>query len=334
MDGARGFTVSVGTDILLKDIGISPQNVLRRADLPADLFSRKSVKVSPDEYYRLWRSLEEEANDPMLPIRIGEALSVEAFDPLLFAALSSPNLNTALDRISRFKPLISPVRLELDAGTAITTLWIHFPSASENPPTSLVAAELIFFVQLARLATRANVRPVRVLASRALAPAYAYADYFGVSPIAGYANALSFTAADANRPFLTANKDMWDFFEPDLQRRLSELDRSAGTRDRVRGALLELLPSGRSSLQAVSKALGMAPRTIQRRLEQEGTSFKDALRETRLALAEHYLKSSEMSGAEMSYLLGFDDPNSFFRAFRAWTGRTPETARKALRKGH
>jgi AraC-like DNA-binding protein len=334
MDGARGFAVSGGTDILLKDMGISPQNVLRRAELPVDLFSRKSAKVGPDEYYRLWRSLEEEAKDPTLPIRIGEALSVEAFDPLLFAALSSPNLDTALNRICRFKPLISPIRLELDAGAAITTLWIHFPAATEEVPPSLVAVELIFFVQLARLATRANVRPVRVLASRDLAPAYAYADYFGVSPITGYANALSFTAADASRPFLTANKGMWDFFEPDLQRRLSELDRNAGTRDRVRGALLELLPSGRSSVQAVSKALGMAPRTLQRRLNAEGTSFKDALKETRQELAEQYLRDTEMSGAEISYLLGFDDPNSFFRAFRSWTGRTPETVRKALQSGH
>lgn len=333
MTDVRGFSLPRGMDILLKEIGISPQHVLKRADLPADLLTRKGARLGVEGYFRLWRSLEVEAKDPLLPIRIGQALSVEVFDPLLFAALSSPNLNTALDRIRRFKPLSGPIWLELEAGTAITTLWVHFPSTAVDLPTSLVAVELIFFVQLARLATRANIRPVRVLASRDLAPAYAYGNYFGISPITGYANALSFAASDARRPFLTANEDMWAFFEPDLRRRLSELDQNAGMRDRVRGALLELLPSGRSSVQAVCKALGMSPRTLQRHLKQEGSSFKDILRETRRDLAAHYLKSSEMSGAEISYLLGFDDPNSFFRAFRSWTGRTPEKTRIAFRTG-
>ncbi|MDJ0763663.1 MAG: AraC family transcriptional regulator [Myxococcota bacterium] len=47
----------------------------------------------------------------------------------------------------------------------------------------------------------------------------------------------------------------------------------------------------------------------------------------RQQLAVHHLKSSQMSGAEISFLLGFDDPNSFFRAFRAWTGETPDQVR-------
>ena len=47
----------------------------------------------------------------------------------------------------------------------------------------------------------------------------------------------------------------------------------------------------------------------------------------------HYLKTSTMSGAEISFLLGYEDPNSFFRAFHAWTGNTPETVRATLRAG-
>ena len=50
-------------------------------------------------------------------------------------------------------------------------------------------------------------------------------------------------------------------------------------------------------------------------------------------LAKHYLKSSPMTGAEISFLLGYEDPNSFFRAFRGWTGETPEAARTRLRAG-
>ena len=101
-----------------------------------------------------------------------------------------------------------------------------------------------------------------------------------------------------------------------------------------RPALLELLPSGDASTQAVSKKLGLSTRTLQRRLSTEGGSFQLVLKETREELARHYLKSSTMSGAEISFLLGFEDPNSFFRAFHTWTGETPEGVRTVMRAGN
>jgi AraC-like DNA-binding protein len=52
---------------------------------------------------------------------------------------------------------------------------------------------------------------------------------------------------------------------------------------------------------------------------------------TASALAVHYLKTSSMSGAEISFLLGFEDPNSFVRAFLTWTGNTPESVRATVR---
>ena len=120
---------------------------------------------------------------------------------------------------------------------------------------------------------------------------------------------------------------MWTFFEPELRRRLSELDETATMTQRVHGALLELLPGGGASVGAVAKKLAVSPRTLQRRLQQEGQSFREVVNGTREQLARHYLKSSTISGAEISYLLGFEDPNSFFRAFQGWTGETPEQAR-------
>ncbi|NJP05416.1 MAG: helix-turn-helix domain-containing protein [Chloroflexaceae bacterium] len=51
---------------------------------------------------------------------------------------------------------------------------------------------------------------------------------------------------------------------------------------------------------------------------------------TRESLARHYLKSSALSCTEIAFLLGFNDPHSFSRAFRSWTGQTPEKARHAL----
>ena len=69
---------------------------------------------------------------------------------------------------------------------------------------------------------------------------------------------------------------------------------------------------------------------ILRQLKDEGTSYQEVLNATREQLALHYLEHSRVSCAEISFLLGFDDPNSFFRAFHAWTGATPEATRARL----
>ena len=75
----------------------------------------------------------------------------------------------------------------------------------------------------------------------------------------------------------------------------------------------------------------MSKRTLQRRLGDEGQSFRQQLDRTREQLARHYLKQPGLSTSEIAFLLGFEDPNSFYRAFMAWTGQTPETLRDMMR---
>jgi AraC-like DNA-binding protein len=325
------YTVNPGWRLLLNDLGIRPADVLRRARLPEDLLSREKATLNTDECFRFWRGLEEESEGMTLPLRIGTAMSVEAFDPLIFAALCSQDLNTAFGRISHYKRLVGPMALHIDVDVNATTIELEWLDASTEPPVSLVAAELIFFVQLARIATRTKIYPLEVRAPHPPKPKDEYTDYFGVSVQQGPSPRISFKAADVARPFLTANEKMWQFFEPELQKRLSELDKSATTTDRVQAALLELLPAGQASIDPVSKKLGTSSRTLQRRLKQEGMSFQALLNSTREDLAKHYLKNSDVTGAEISFLLGFEDPNSFFRAFHAWTGETPEQARRTIR---
>ncbi|WP_258875736.1 AraC family transcriptional regulator [Paraburkholderia sp. BL27I4N3] len=143
---------------------------------------------------------------------------------------------------------------------------------------------------------------------------------------------LVFAAEDVERPFLTENHKMWSYFKPALRMRLAELDRTASMAERLRGVLLEALPAGELTMDVVCRKLGVSTRTLQRKLKTEGTSFQETLDVLRESLAKHYLTNSSMSGAEISFLLGFDDPNSFARAFQAWTGKTPQVARLALRK--
>ena len=259
-----------------------------------------------------------------------ENVSTEAFHPPLFAALCSPNFAAAMKRLATYKRLMAPMQVlrEEDADT------FHVGMKWDDPlitsPAPLAATELVFLVQLARIGTREAIQALKVECPQPLEPAAAYTSYFGIEPSLSKRQGVTFRTIDTRRPFLTANEALWSAFEPELRRRLGELTAAATPAERVHAALLEGLPSGESSLAATARRLGLSTRSLQRILQQEGTSYKELVKETRLRLARHYLTKTRLAYTEISFLIGFEEPSSFFRAFREWTGQTPEALRLAV----
>lgn len=328
---SKKFVLDLGWQVLLKDLGIAPADLLRQAQLPGDLLARAAPTLTTDEYFRLWDGLAKLLGDPAFPLRLGQAVSVEAFSPPIFAACCSPDLNAALERLSQYKPLIGPMRLDVTVGDKETHATLGGLSGERQPPAALMATELVFLVHLARLATRERIVPRSVHVSTDLPSADAYAAFFDVPVTRGDHDGLVFSAQDACRPFMTANDGMWAVFEPELRARMTDLGLEAGFRDRVRACLTEMLAGGQCTMSDVAQRLAVSTRTLQRRLRDEGTSFQQELNGLREELARHYLANSHYSGAEISFLLGYNDPNSFIRAFHAWTGQTPEAARPESR---
>ncbi|MTW12739.1 helix-turn-helix domain-containing protein [Pseudoduganella eburnea] len=327
------FTVHPGWRLVLADMGIDPAHVLRLAELPADLFARQDATISPPQYFKLWRAVEQVSGDGdalPLPIRIGQAISVEAFDPPIFACLCSPNLNVAFRRLSAFKKLIGPLALLVDIEEERTSVVLECHADGPMPHTMAVA-EAVFMTQLVRLATRHRVVPVAVTLPQLPENLERYAEFFGVLPLAGNAISVSFAREDGVRPFLTANESMWNFFEAGLSKRLASLDATATMSDRVKAVLLEGLPSGQYAVEDVAKSLAMSKRTLQRQLGEESATFKDILNATRQQLAVHYLHKPHIAQGEIAFLLGFQDVNSFIRAFKEWQGVTPGAYRHELK---
>lgn len=325
MAGDR-FDVDPGLRVLLRDLGISPARVLRRAGLPGELFARRPAELSVADYYRFWDAVQTESPaEGDLAVAVGEAISVEHFSPPIFAALCSPDLRTAALRLADYKPLIGPVRLGVDDANNLTITYRWPPGAT--PPPLLGMVELVFWVALARLATREPIAPARVTVPDPPAARRPLEEYLRSTVHEGNLWSVTFTHIDAGRPFLTENGGMWQIFAPDLRRRLADLAASATTAERVQAALVETLPSGDPSISAVTGHLATSARTLQRQLTQEGTSFQKVLARTREALARNYLARNDLRISEIAFLLGYTDTNSFYRAFKTWTGTTPDAVR-------
>ena len=154
-----------------------------------------------------------------------------------------------------------------------------------------------------------------------------FEDYFGIALSEAPVATIEISREDARRPLISENEELWLHFEKDLQKQLLEGERSTLMSIRVRNALLELLPAGQASSDAVSDRLMVGKRTLQRQLKTEGKSFQQILDATRSELSMHYLKQDNISIEEISYLLAYREPNSFYRAFQNWTGMTPTEAR-------
>ena len=314
---------------MLTDLGLKPTAVLRRAGLRPDLLSGGPVWLSQDEFFGLWRALEAELSYPNLALALMDALSPEVFAPPIFAAMMSADLNQAATRIAEYKRLVGPLRLDVEITEAETSISFRWPVGAK-PPASMVLCEAAFWVGLVRFGTRRRVEPRRVASTVLPGDAEAYRQAFGVAVTSADVTTVTFAAADATRPFVTANEAIWDAFEPQLRRRLSDLDVSASAEERVGAALLELLPVGRATVADVASELAVSPRTLHRQLKAEGVSFQAVLNATRERLARHYLSDPGLSAAEIAFLIGYSEASSFYRAFQSWTGQTPEQTRAAM----
>lgn len=320
---ATKYSVDPGWKIIFKDFGLRIEEVLRRAELPGDLFARETPSLYPAEFFSIWTAMGEMLDDPLYPLKIGQMISTEAFSPPIFASLCSPDLAVAMQRIGRFKQLIGPMSLTPKEEQNTLAVSLAFNGIDVPVPPQLMYMELVFQVYLARLATREHIVPLSITAPVPFEPAAPYAEYFGIDPKQGDQIQVVFSGRDAHRPFLTQNMPMWNFFEPQLEKRLSEIRLENDFAARVRATLFEMLPAGLNSADEAASRLAVSKRSLQRYLNLENTSFQKELKRVREKLARHYLESSSYSGAEISLLLGYDDPNSFFRAFRNWTGLTP-----------
>lgn len=329
------FKVHPNWHTLINDTGINPEDVLRLAGLPLDLFSRKNAMVDPKQYLLMWEALELADGTDSLPLKLGRAISIEAFDPAVFASLSCQNLNVALQRLSLFRRLIGPMHLQVAINANTTEILLECHEQGLHIPVGFAVTELVFITQLARIGTHFLVQPQEVALPEMPARLDEYTAFFGVEPILSKNNVikLSFSNHDGVRPFLNANDSMSELFEEGLRQRLSKLDATASISERVKAVLLQGLPAGQYSINEVAKQLALNKRTLQRYLNEEKTIFSRILISTRQQLAVFYLSKLSLVQTEIAYLLGFQDESCFNRAFKCWTGVTPGIYRHHSRNG-
>ena len=312
--------------------GIDLALVLRLAHLPEDLLRRTDIMLTEEEYFALMEQAGRIA-DKDAAITIATCGDIEAYSPPVFAALQSENGRALLSRLAQYKRLVGPLRLIVTQQADTIQMEVCPLTVGRSVPAFWVEMEMAFVLNLLRKATRTNIRPLCVTMQHK-ADTSSLAAFLGCQPLKGDRNVLTLSLADASLPFITHNDAMWQYIEPELRRRLSEMESDDSVASRVRSALVELLPAGKTTVDDVAGKLCMSRRTLQRKLTDEHTTFLRQLCSTRLLLAQNYLRDASHTNADIAFLLGYEDTASFLRAFSTWTGKTVGEYRRSSKSGN
>jgi AraC-like DNA-binding protein len=277
---------------------------------------------------RLWQVAIAATQDPAFGVKVASHIKHTTFHALSYGISASSTLKEAFERSQRYCHLASDaVEYELSrCGSEY-----HFTiSPAEELCDETVDAVVGAFLRMCRSLIGRDYTPVRIELRR---PRPTKIDDFQRllrAPLLFGApqTRMVFDCESFERPLDGGNPELAHHNDAIALQYLSQLERD-NIRARVREVLTHRLARGEPSQDEVAEILNMSPRTLQRKLGDARTTYKEVLNETRHELALAYLSAPRHTVRDVTQLLGFSAASGFTRAFRRWTGQTPTAWRAA-----
>lgn len=278
---------------------------------------------------RHWRQMLERAaaalQDPLLGLHLGQQIRTAHLGVLGYVLHACRDVGAALLRWQQYDRLIAHVA-QMDVRVEPHTVTIEWRNAPESMGALVDETALTALVQFARNITvgAPQIEAVRFPHPRP-ADVTPYEAYFGCpvlfdQPLPG----VRFAADLLQQPLRQPDDALLDLMEQQARTLLAQLPAGDELEREVRQAITRQLQSGEPSLEPIAAAMHITPRTLHRRLSDRGLQFRQLCDDTRRQLAENHLRDPRLSLAEVAWLLGYSEHSAFTRAFRRWTGVSPQ----------
>lgn len=305
--------------------GVDPLPLLACSGLDARLLHIPDARYPVEGVRHLWKLLIEATQDPLFGLSVGREIQAPALQGLGLALISSGSLSDLMMVMVRYCKMISTtMNISFDHPPELkgTKLVLRSDGGSE-PMNSARLAVLAFIFRQACSLSQHPVVPVSVTLSLEGQDTARLDDYFRVPVNLGCEkDSISFAYEDTIEPYAGANRQLMDINAAVVGRylnRMNNMDIAA----RVSMLIREALQTGEPRLCAVAELVHMSPRTLQRRLREEGCSFNGLLDSIRHDMAHDLLMHSDLSITEIGFRLGFSDLSNFIRACHRWFGCAP-----------
>lgn len=320
---------------VLRDLGVEPASVLRQAGIASRTFDDPDNLITYRSRGRLMARAVSRTGCQHIGLLVGERMTLQSLGLVGLLARNAPDVGTALRSIVNYLHLHARgavMALEVDHTLAMLTYAAHQPGVEATDQTGTGAVAMM-------------VNVMRSLCGedfQAIEARFAHRKPEDVRPFRKFFQLpLRF---DAEHYALVFASDWLDRAVPDtdveLARLLQKQIDALETRHReefpeiVRGVLRSALLTGQASAEQVAALFSMHSRTLGRRLEQYGVSFKTLVDEGRFEIARQMLQDTSLSITQIAEALGYTQSSAFVRAFGRWSGVTPGAwrARHATRK--
>lgn len=323
--------VTAGVVDAAVSLGWDRDALVAEAGLDPVLLADPDARVPLQHEVRLWEVL---SRRPM-GLALGERLGLAAMGVVGYAMRAEATVAEALDWMQRYRAVLHPdlvPRLERRSGPegerVVFAKVVPPPFARLVEPVHAQAAATV--ATMRTLTGRAELRPRFVRYPMARPGDPAPVERWFASPVAWGTPEfeIAFDASLLALPLTRSDPHLLSYLARRADDLLARLPDEESVTARVRREAGTLLARGDARLSAVARRLAMSERTLHRRLASEGTTFAALLDEVRRERALLLLDDRRLSGSEVAFLLGFAEPAAFFRAFRRWTGDTPQRWRE------
>lgn len=309
--------------------GLDESEIFLHAGLDLDCLNASSGRISLSDTLSLWRSVEQLSADPMFGFHMGQSLKPAHFQLLAFTMLSSPTLGDAIEKVLKYQRLIS------DGGSFTLlpqenrTALIYTP-ASSNFSYHQIDAVMVAVLSFARWLLGRDIEPIEISFSHSEAEGLEqYKTFFGCEvKFSQEQNCILFSSVllqEALPGFDQGLAIMHEQMADNQLQRLTEPDIIARVQERL------LLGLENISRDDIAAQLAMSGRSLQRKLQEQGSSFQKLHDEYRHQRSLQLLVNEDLTLLDISLQLGFSESSTFYRAFKRWQGVTPGEYRQKLR---
>ncbi|MFO0587328.1 MAG: AraC family transcriptional regulator [Polyangiaceae bacterium] len=313
--------------------GMAPDAVLRALRVTPDLLADPATRVPHDLAVRAWTEIPEALGAQTFGLRAAALVASSSYDVLDHALQHCTTMRGSIEVLMRYQRLLhdaNDLRLEpAERGEMRIVQRLRLPSPAPPPHLSdFISAQWVLRGE--KLAgERADIR--RVWLTRAAPDDVSeHRRVFG-APIGFSAeiNAMWFDAGFLDRPIHRADPSLSPVLRRHADDLLAALAPSNSLATSLHRHLVGTLSDGLPNIGVAASALGVSTRSLQRKLEEEGTSFKGVLDDVRRTLALAHLRDGNRTVSEVAFLVGFSEVSAFSRAFKRWTGKSAVSYRRA-----
>ena len=308
----------------LQKYDLAPTAALRHAHLPLVAYEDETYLLTSAQFFALWRSIGEMCPDPAFGLNFASQVDFAALPLATLASYHALDYRDALTRQARFYQLCAPAEMliqERRDECVILKKWLY---AIEEEPPLLVDACMAILVELGRRGAQVPIRPKRIDLKQRRKRGSTHEAYFNCPVNFGASrNAIVLHSEDLDRPFATYNAEFLEMVQSALEKKARGCREETSASEQVKWLLKQMLAGGRPDITDVARELGLSVRTLQRRIVEEGTTFRGLLLAVRQELVRNFFAQPGIQINEVAFQLGYEDTNSFYRAFRNWEGTTP-----------